>query len=77
MSEDTSIKVGDTVTTGVYVLGEWKGMQQGVVVSQSSDGSVSDVDVMSLHGGQPWIRKEVTSHLRRATKPVSAGANNE
>jgi hypothetical protein len=76
MSEDTSIKVGDIVTTGVYVLGEWKEMQQGVVVSQSSDGSVSDIDVMSLHGGQPWIRKEATSHLVKA-QPAAKGVKDE
>jgi hypothetical protein len=59
-----SIKVGDKVRTGVYVMGEWKPMASGFVVAQSCDGSVSDVDIGSLHGAAPWIHKEVTSHLR-------------
>lgn len=57
------IKVGDKVRTGVYVLGKWIPASIGVVVAQSFDGSVSDVDVMSLHGGAPWVRKEQTNHL--------------
>lgn len=64
MSEQ-EIKVGDMVKTGVYVLGEWRGCYTGRVVQQSSDGSTSQVDVMSHHGGWPWIHFEVTSHLRK------------
>ena len=59
------ILVGDRVRTGVFVLGAWQPMSIGDVVAQTPDGTVSDVDVMSLHGGQPWIHKEATSHLRR------------
>lgn len=59
------IKVGDKVQCGVYVLGEWKPTNIGIVVSQTSDGSVSGVDRMSLHGGAPWVVQEATSHLRK------------
>ena len=62
---DYGIKVGDKVQCGVHVLGEWKPTSVGVVVSQTVDGSVSGVDVMSLHGGAPWVRQEATIHLRR------------
>ena len=64
------IKIGDKVCTGVYVLNEWRPMQTGIVVAQSFDGSTSDVDVMSLHGGRPWVLKEATSHLRKAALPM-------
>lgn len=64
MSEQ-EIKVGDMVRLGVYVLGEWRPSYTGRVVQQSSDGTVSHVDVMSHHGGRPWIHFEVTSHLRK------------
>ncbi len=59
------IQVGDTVRTGVYVLGEWEPMAEGIVKWVSADGSIADVDVMSLHGGAPWIRTEATSSLRK------------
>lgn len=62
------IKVGDMVRTGVYVNGEWRPSYSGRVVNMSFDGSVSDVDVMSHHGGRPWIHKEQTSHLRLMDK---------
>ena len=64
MTIERGVKVGDRVRCGVYVGGEWRPLSLGVVVGQSFDGTVSDVDVMSLHGGAPWVRKEVTSHLR-------------
>ena len=64
MSEQ-EIKVGDMVQTGVYVAGEWRGCYSGHVVRMSGDGGTSEVDVMSLHGGRPWSRFEVTSHLRK------------
>lgn len=59
------IKVGDTVQTGVSVLGNWVPMSVGIVVSQTSDRSVSGVDIMSLHGGAPWVIQEQTTHLRK------------
>ena len=57
------IQIGDKVKTGVYVLNKWVPMYTGVVVDQSIDGSISNVDVMRLHGGAPWIHKERTDHL--------------
>ena len=69
--DDYGIKIGDKVQCGVYVLGEWKPTNTGIVVSQTSDGSVSGVDRMSLHGGAPWVVQEATSHLR--TLPDNAG----
>jgi|JI9StandDraft_1071089.scaffolds.fasta_scaffold14540_2 hypothetical protein len=60
-----AIKVGDMVRCGVYVLGEWNPMQSGRVVSQSSHGATSYVDIMSHHGGAPWVLPEVTAHLRK------------
>ena len=59
------IQIGDKVKTGVYVLNKWAPLYTGIVVDQSIDRSVSDVDVMSLHGGAPWIHKERTDHLRK------------
>ena len=77
---DYGIKIGDKVQCGDHILGEWKPTSLGVVVSQTSDGSVSGVDVMSLHGGAPWVRQEATSHLRcvktpnvRAKRSTTAG----
>lgn len=58
------IKVGSKVQCGVYVLGEHAPTHEGTVVKQSSDGSVSQVDVTSLHGGAPWLVWEATEHLR-------------
>lgn len=60
-----TIKIGDKVVTGVFVLGEFKPVYTGIVVAQTGDGTVSDVDVGSLHGCRPWIHKENTSHLRK------------
>lgn len=61
----SQINIGDKVQTGVYVLGEWRPVHVGIVVSQTYDKSVSSVDIMSLHGGKPWIVREDTSHLRK------------
>lgn len=68
MSEQ-GIKVGDMVQTGVYVLGEWRGIYTGRVVQQSSDGTTCQVDVMSHHGGRPRVHFEETSHLRKLDTP--------
>ena len=74
MSEQ-EIKVGDMVQTGVYVLGEWRASYTGRVVQQSSDGTTSQVDVMSHHGGRPWVHFEDTCHLRKLDPPsVLSGA---
>lgn len=58
------IKIGDRVRCGVYVMGEWRPSSAGIVVSQTPDGTVCGVDIMSLHGGAPWVRQECTNHLR-------------
>jgi hypothetical protein len=62
---ECEIKVGDMVRTGVYVLGEWRSSYSGRVVRLSADGTTAEVDVMSHHGGRPWIHFEATSHLRK------------
>ena len=59
------IRVGDMVQTGVYVHDEWRPSYSGRVVHLSPDGTVAQVDVMSHHGGRPWIHHEATSHLRK------------
>lgn len=59
------IKIGDKVETGVFVLGEWKPLYAGIVIDQSTEGSLSKVDIMSLHGGAPWIILKETSNLRK------------
>ena len=59
------IKIGDKVQTAVYLGGNRHPMAIGIVVDQSFDGSVSKVDVMSMHGGAPWIRDVATAHLRK------------
>lgn len=71
-----SIKVGDRVRTGVYVIGEWHPMSLGIVVAVSTDGSTAMVDVMSLHGGAPWLRTEMTSHLRLEPEECTCTADN-
>lgn len=60
-----TIKIGDKVVTGVFVLGEFKPVYTGIVVAQNCDGTVSDVDVGSITGGRPWIHKESTCLLRK------------
>jgi hypothetical protein len=61
----TEITVGDKVETAVFIGMERKPMSIGIVVSQSADKSLSDVDIMSLHGGAPWVVTEATIHLRK------------
>lgn len=60
------IKIGDKVQCGVFVCNEWQPTAVGIVVDKTSDGSCCAVDVMSLHGGAPWVRWEATTHLRHA-----------
>lgn len=62
---DYEINVGDKVQIGVYICGEWRSCSTGVVVQMSPDGTVSQVDIMSLHGGRPWIVFEKTAHLHK------------
>ncbi len=53
--------IGQMVWTGVHVCGEWHRMAKGRVVRQ--DGNIYHVDVMSHHGGAPWVRME--THVER------------
>jgi hypothetical protein len=46
---------GKTVYTTVSVCGERKRVSPGLVVSDTGNGCC-DVDIMSLHGGRPWIQ---------------------
>jgi hypothetical protein len=57
------IDVGDKVETAVFVNNKRVPMSVGIVVRQSEDKSISYVDIMSLHGGAPWIKSETTCHL--------------
>lgn len=57
------MKVGDHVRTGVYVLGEYRPMEDGYIVATHS--GYCDVDVMSHHGGAPWIKKIEHTCLRK------------
>ena len=71
------IKVGDRVRTGVYVCGEWKPTELGIVVDQSNDRTLSWVDTMSLHGGAAWVHLERTDHLRPEPEPIPVGEATE
>ena len=68
----SALKVGDMVRTGVHVCGDWLASNEGRIVAQSTDGSVSEIDVMSHRGGAPWIRFEATSDLRAIESAVAA-----
>ena len=59
------ITIGDKVQCGIFIQREWSPTCIGVIVSKTNDGSVCGVDVMSLHGGSPWVRQEITIHLKR------------
>jgi len=67
--EMMSINIGDRVRTGVYVMNEWRPSSSGIVVGKSADGTLAQVDIMSLHGGAPWVRTEQISHLRKEPHP--------
>ena len=54
-------RVGQKVWTSVSFGGVRKRMTQGVIVAVHS--GYCDVDVMSLHGGAPWIVQQTNSAL--------------
>jgi hypothetical protein len=56
------IKIGDLVETAVYVLNKRIPMSKGIVVAIHP--GYCEVDIMSLHGGAPWIIQETTFNLR-------------
>lgn len=60
-----NLVIGDMVQTGVYVCGVWLPSNEGKIVSQSADGSVSQIDITSHHGGSPWVYYEATKDLRK------------
>ena len=55
-------KVGDRVRNGVYVCGEYRPMEDGVVTRVCS--GYCEVDVMSHRGGAPWIKLISWGELR-------------
>ncbi len=57
------ISIGDKVETAVFVGRERIPVNTGIVVNQSFDKSLSDVNIMSLYGGTPWVVTGVTCHL--------------
>ena len=57
------IHISSKVYTTVSVLGERVRMAQGSVVGQSFDRCNSEVDIMSLHGGRPWVILHATRDL--------------
>ena len=59
------MNIGDKVVTGVFVLGKFQPMSEGII-TRRIDSQLVEVDVMSLHGGRPWLRVEQESHLRLA-----------
>jgi hypothetical protein len=63
MSADNQSLIGKRVERCVYVLGERVAMGHGIVTRHVS-GEVVEVDIMSLHGGAPWLVLEQVSHLQ-------------
>lgn len=60
------MSIGHKVWTGVFVGGEWVRTAMGVVVGIHS--GYYDVDIMSLHGGAPWITQQ--THVEPVDEPV-------
>lgn len=58
---EDEITIGSHVWTGVHVCGKWQRMAQGIVTEWCN--GYWKVDVMSLHGGAPWITNHV--HLEK------------
>jgi hypothetical protein len=50
--------VGDKVWTGVFVMGKWQRMSTGIITKVNN--GYYDVDIMGLHGGNPWITQHVS-----------------
>ena len=61
----SDIKVGDKVERAVYVGGERQALECGYVV-RIHDGC-ADVDVMSHHGGGPWIKTDTLTSLLKVS----------
>jgi hypothetical protein len=56
--------IGQKVWTGVFVSGVWQRMAKGIVTAWHQ--GYYDVDVMGLHGGNPWITQHV--HLEECNE---------
>lgn len=72
-----AIKIGDKVQAAVFVGNKRIPTHTGIVVNKNKDGSICDVDIMGLHGGAPWIKKEATHHLRGIDCAVCDGEGYE
>lgn len=62
------IRLGDMVQTAVFVGAERVPMATGRVVA-IRNGSC-DIDIMSHHGGAPWIVSKPTHSLEKVTEVV-------
>lgn len=49
--------IGQKVWTGVFVAGDWQRMAAGIVTAWHQ--GYYDVDIMGIHGGNPWITQHV------------------
>jgi len=65
--EPENIQIGDMVMTTVTVMGEQIPRLKGRVVKMTADKSVAGIDIMSHHGGAPWIVFEATESLQKCT----------
>lgn len=65
MNTTDEIKIGDKVETCVFSGSERISMFMGIVISIKDQ--IAEVDIMSLHGGAPWIVYEVLYHLRKCS----------
>ena len=54
--------IGEKVWTGVFVCNKWRRMSPGIITMVHS--GYCDVDVMGLHGGNPWITQHVYLEAR-------------
>lgn len=54
---------GKKVETCVFVCGERRPMNKGIV-TRDDDSGVCEVDIGSLHGCAPWLVLENKAHLR-------------
>ena len=63
--------VGQKVWTTVSVNGITQRMASGIITAVHS--GYCEVDVMSLHGGAPWVQYHNTHSLELETTPSAAG----
>jgi len=63
---EKEFSIGDLVETGVYIFGERIPMSKGRITSIHS--GYCKVDIMSLHGGAPWIVDENIWSLKKVVE---------